>query len=137
MTLAFEVKVELTAIERDVVGRVGEFLGSLMAAWQSSTPEKRKEAILELQGDLNDLRDLNLTLAIGSAEQQLLPPENLPSKPIPVTTLAATRMRRGTPAGHWVLPCVTRWDGSAVRVHVEGLKSAGSRGCRAPCSTAT
>lgn len=95
MTLVFEVTVELTAVERDVVGRVGEFLGSLMAAWQSSTPEKRKEAILELQGDLNDLRDLNLTLAIGSAEQQLLPPENLPSKPIPVTTLAATRMRRG------------------------------------------
>jgi hypothetical protein len=92
----------LTPYQKEIVTRFQQFLGNLARGWTVSSKEVRQEALLELQAELDDLGSLGLVLAMGGAEQIVLPPPGLPMVPPKrYPTLIVSVLRKGE---------VARWE---------------------------
>ncbi len=106
----------LTPLQKEIVTRVQQFLGNLTLGWPGATAEDRKEALLEMQGEMDDLDSLGLVLAMAGAEQVLLPPPGLPGVP-PARrwTLIVSVLRKGQVARWEVIPLVIGHDGASVQ----------------------
>ncbi len=108
--VSFRTPTWMSGLALEIVDRVSRYLGRLALSWPGTTDEARREAVLDLQEDMDALKRMELTLTAGWADQVVLPPEGLRCiGPRNMQTIVMSVARVNEPVPAMVVDRVVDW----------------------------